>query len=59
MPGVAFEFIAKHPVSLLIAGGILLLLISSVENAFAVWGWTLIILGVILQVMWLIFFRRI
>lgn len=59
MISYSFEIIAKHPAAILIAGGILLLLLSNLNESFPSWGWTLIILGAILQVMWLVLFRRI
>ena len=58
-----FEFVAKYPIQMLIAGGILLLILSSVFSAtggttktdaltsvgsqLATWGWIILVLGVI------------
>lgn len=55
MIDIIFEFITEHPASMLIAGGILSLILSGVGlgGVFATWGWILIILGVILQLIWL------
>lgn len=50
-----FQFIAKYPVQMLIAGGILLLLTgqilktmnaSDVGSQTATWGWILIVVGI-------------
>jgi len=56
---VFFKFIATHPAMACITGGILLLLLSPFYKSFESWGWILIIIGVILQVLWLFLFRRI
>jgi len=56
---VIFEFIAKHPAMACICGGILFLLLSPAYNQFALWGGGLITIGVILQIIWLVLFRRI
>jgi len=50
----AFEFVAENPPTACICGGILLLLTSPAVSAFAPWGWGLIIIGAILQFLWLI-----
>lgn len=50
-----FEFFADNPPTACIIGGILLLIFSPAYAPFGVWGWILIIIGVILQVLWLIF----
>ena len=57
--GISFEFVARHPATIMILGGILLLFFSELNENFAGWGWTLIILGAILQVLWLFLFRKI
>jgi len=56
---ISFEFIARHPAAIMILGGILLLFFSELNDNFAGWGWSLIVLGAILQVLWLFLFRRI
>lgn len=45
---VNFEFILKHPSTILIGGGILFLLMG--QNGI---GWALIIIGIILHLFWL------
>ena len=61
-----FKFIAKHPASMCVAGGILLLLTSPVYENFTsgdprFWqgGWVLIIIGVLLNILWLLTKKRI
>lgn len=44
----AFQFIAKHPAAMLVAGGILMILL---DKTF--WAIILIGLGVLLHVLWL------
>ncbi len=56
---ISFDFIARHPASIAILGGILFLFLSDMNENFAEWGWSLIILGVILQILWLFLFRKI
>lgn len=56
---VVFSFIAKHPAMALICGGILLLLLSPAHVSFVEFGWILVGLGVLLQVFWLLTFKRI
>ncbi len=55
----SFKFIAKHPAMACICGGILLLLLSPVYSQFALWGGGLIAIGVVLQILWLILFKKI
>ncbi len=50
---VFFKFIAKNPPMACICGGILLLLFSPAYQSFWGAGWVLIIIGVILQFLWL------
>lgn len=54
-----FKFIATHPAMACIIGGILLLLLSPFYYKFESWGWILIVIGVILQIIWLFLFRRV
>lgn len=49
---IIFKFIAKNPPTALICGGILLLILSPAYKPFGSWGWICIILGFILQVLW-------
>jgi len=49
-----FEFFLSNPPSLCIGGGILQLLLSSANSNFGTWGWALIIIGAILQAIWLL-----
>ena len=60
-----FKFIAKHPASMCVAGGILLLLTSPFYENYTggdprFWqgGWVLVAIGVILNVIWLLTRKR-
>ena len=53
MPNVLLEIIAENPPTALIGGGIVLLILSPMYQQFGSWGWILIVVGVILQVLWL------
>jgi hypothetical protein len=53
MPNVLLEIIAENPPTALIGGGIVLLILSPMYQPFGGWGWRLIGLGVLLQVLWL------
>ena len=53
MPNVLLEIIAENPPMALIGGGIVLLILSPINKPFGSWGWGLIVLGVLLQVLWL------
>lgn len=48
MAGAMIEIIAKNPPSILIAGGVILLLVQNDS------GMILVILGVILQLIWMV-----
>lgn len=50
---VFFKFIAKNPPMACICGGIVLLLFSPAYQPFWGGGWILIVIGVVLQVLWL------
>jgi len=64
---VVFKFIAKHPAMALIVGGILFVLIGALldpvipETSNILLGWApwLFGAGIILQILWIIFFRRV
>jgi hypothetical protein len=56
---VILKFIVTHPAMALITGGILLLVLSPMHDPFELYGWTLIIIGVMLQLIWLFLFRRV
>jgi len=58
---VDFDFIGRNPPSLLIMGGILLLIIGGTGTAtgiqttfFINWGFGILILGVVVHIMWLL-----
>ena len=58
--GATFNFIGKNPPSLLIMGGILLLIIGGAGTATGIqtisyinWGGGILVLGVLLHIMWL------
>ena len=50
---IIFKFIAKNPPTALICGGILLLILSPAYESFGWAGWVLIILGIIIQILWI------
>lgn len=49
------KIVAKNPPMAFIGGGILLLILSPGFSKFSDWGWGLITLGFILQIIWLYF----
>jgi hypothetical protein len=53
MPDVFLEIFAKNPPTILMGGGIVLLILSPIYPKFGGWGWWLILGGIALQVLWL------
>ena len=65
--GASFKFVAKHPASALVCGGILMLILTPIfemffitagDQRFFMSAWGLIILGAILNILWLVTRRR-
>lgn len=50
---IILKIIAKNPPTVLFGGGFILLVLSPANPKFSGWGWGLIILGFILQIIWL------